>query len=192
MTMPERYVYLDFHIDTNCVNAKALLSDMNQLEAWHVDGVISIEMCRKAQDEAAQGHDTNRARKASSYIYSETIAKTPHEQEMLRKINKVLFPDGTKIPNQWNDVEIVFNAWKYTSILVTNDGDSKRQPGGILGNRDRLADLGIRVMRPSEAVNVVEQAIQKRDRRVMQRIMKTGEQPPDWVGKDLQLGSQGS
>jgi hypothetical protein len=47
-------------------------------------------------------------------------------------------------------------------------------------------------MRPSEAVNVVEQAIQKRDRRVMQRIMKTGEQPPDWVGKDLQLGSQGS
>ncbi len=192
MTMPERYVYLDFHIDTNCVNAKALLSDMNRLEAWHADGVISIEMCRKAQDEAAQGYGTARARKANNYIYSETIAGTQDEQEMLRKINKALFPDGAKSPNQWNDVEIVFNAWKYTSILVTNDGGSKRQPGGILGSRDRLAELGIRVMRPSEAISKVEQAIRERDHRVMQRIMKTGEQPPDWVGKDLPLESQGS
>jgi hypothetical protein len=47
-------------------------------------------------------------------------------------------------------------------------------------------------MRPSEAISEVERAIQKRNRRLIQRIMKTGEQLPDWVGKDLQLESQGS
>ena len=104
---------------------------------------------------------------------------------MLSKINKILFPNGATTPNQWNDVEIVFNAWKYQSILLTNDGGSKRQPGGILGNRDRLAVLGIRVMRPLEAVSEVKQAIQKRDHRVMLETMRTGEQLPDWVGRDL-------
>jgi hypothetical protein len=192
MTMPERYVHLDFHIDTNCVNARALLSDMNRLERWHEEGIICIEMCRKAQDEAAQGQGAARARKAGSYIYSETMAGTPQEQEILGKINRILFPDGAKTSNQWNDVEIVFNAWKYKNILVTNDGGSKRQPGGILGNRERLADLGIRAMSPSEAVSEVEQAIQKRDHHVMLRIMKTGEEPPDWVSRDLQTSSQGS
>ena len=32
MNVPERYVYLDFHIDTNRINAKSRLTYMNILE----------------------------------------------------------------------------------------------------------------------------------------------------------------
>ena len=38
-----------------------------------------------------------------------------------------------------NDIEIVFNAAKYEGILVTADGGSRRQLGGILGNRAALS-----------------------------------------------------
>lgn len=143
MTMPKRYVHLEFQIDTNRINAREALPCMNLLEAWAADGVIQLEMCRKAQDEASQGKSVTRAMKASRYIYSETLAGTSEEQEVLGEISDILFPAGIQTPSQWNDVEIVFNAWKYKCILITDDGGSKRQPGGILGNRERLAQLGM-------------------------------------------------
>jgi len=55
--------------------------------------------------------------------------------------------------NQANDVEVVCEAIKWHAILVTNDGDSKSQARGILGNRRKLQDLGgIQILRPEEAV----------------------------------------
>lgn len=185
MEMPKRDLPLSFHIDTNCINARESLPNMNQLESWHNDGVIYIEISQKAQDEASQGKSVDRARKANNYIYTETLARTPREREFLRKISNILFPTGIQKSNQWNDVEIVFNAWKNQCILITNDGGSKRQPGGILGNQKRLAQLGIRVMSDSEAVNKVKEAIKKRDDRATRRASKSGEELPDWVGKDL-------
>ena len=185
MGMPKRYVHLEFQIDTNRINARETLPHMNTLETWADDGVIQLEMCRKAQDEASQGKSVTRARKASGYIYSETLAGTSKEQEVLRKISEILFPTGIQTSSQWNDVEIVFNAWKDTCILITDDGGSKRQPGGILGNRERLAQLGIRVMRDSEAVSEVKEAIRKRDKLARRRASRTGEKLPEWVGKDL-------
>ena len=46
-----------------------------------------------------------------------------------------MFPNGAKDDNELNDVRIVCEAKKYEAILVTGDGGSKAQPGGILGNR---------------------------------------------------------
>jgi hypothetical protein len=81
-------------------------------------------------------------------------------------------------------VEIVFNARKYGCILVTNDGGSRSQPGGILGNRERLRSLGVQVLTDEEAVAFVRQLIQERDDRERERARFTGEPAPEWVGRD--------
>jgi len=112
---------------------------------------------QKAKILSEQKKNSIRTEKAYSYISTETLASTPDEARMLRKIKDILFPRGVKNINERNDVEILFNAWKYGAILITDDGGSKRQPGGILGNRDKLTALGIQVMRDHEAVEIVKQ-----------------------------------
>ena len=162
----ERYVYRDFQIDANRINARQSLPPMNRLERWANAGVISIEMSETAQTEAAAG-DPARARKAHGHVYSMTLATTPGEQETLRRIEAVLFPEGVRSPNERADVEIVFNAIKYDRILITHDGGSRRQPGGILGHREQLEKLGAHVVTDEEAVALVERCIRERDRRLV-------------------------
>lgn len=70
-------------------------------------------------------------------------------------------------------------------MLVTKDGASKSQPGGILGNRDKLQNIaGIKILSPKEAVDFVASKINERDdfnRRIAQ---ETGKNLPNWTGKD--------
>ena len=187
MNMLERYVYLEFHIDTNRINAKSRLDFMNILEHWHENDVIFLEMAEVAQNEATKSQNSIRTEKAYSYISTETLASTPDEARMLRKIKVILFPRGVKSINERNDVEILFNAWKYRSILITDDGGSKRQPGGILGNRDKLTALGVQVMRDHEAVEIVKQKIVKRDQLAKKIASYKNDPLPEWVGKDLDI-----
>ena len=51
-----------------------------------------------------------------------TKGDTPKEIGQLKKIESVLFPQGVLTESEKNDIEIVFNAWKYGCTLVTNDG----------------------------------------------------------------------
>ena len=95
-----------------------------------------------------------------------------------------MFPQGAKNQNQKNDIEIIFNANKYGSILVTADGASKSQPGGILGHKAELKILGIDVMSDQEAVDYIRNLIQKRDQRAIKMNKSFGLHLPDWVGKD--------
>jgi hypothetical protein len=185
--MPERYVYIDFHIDTNRINSKANLMNMCILEHWDKEGVIYIEMAEVAQEEAAEGRDSNRSEKAYSYIATETLVSTAGEAQLFTQIECILFPGGAANRNERNDVEIVFNAHKYDAILVTDDGDSKRQKGGILGNRMNLENLGIRIMRDQEAVELVKKKIQKRDDNAKRIAIKFGKALPEWIGKDLDI-----
>lgn len=185
--MPERYVYLDFHIDTNRINAESRLNYMNILERWFEDNVIYLEMSEVAQNEAVKSESSIRTEKAYTYVASETLASTSDEIRILKQVKKILFPDGIKSINEKNDVEIVFNAWKYNQILITDDGGSKRQPGGILGNRDKLEAMGIQVLRDHEAVKLVKQKIIQRDQRVNRIATYKKEPLPEWVGKDLEV-----
>jgi len=137
----DRFVYVAFQIDANRINAKNSLGNMNRLETWHRNGVILIHMSQVAQDEARAGRNADRSRKAISYIFTITQGNTADEQARLRAIEGILFPQGAANQNERNDIEVVFNAQKYGTILVTADGGSKRQPGGILGNKDNLARL---------------------------------------------------
>ena len=90
--------------------------------------------------------------------------------------------------NEENDVLIILHAKQNHCILVTNDGGSKRQPKGMLGNNERLLnEIGVKVMSDTEAVELVEGKIIERDdraRRIAQRFCET---LPEWVGKDLYL-----
>lgn len=184
--MIERDVFLDFHIDANRINARSKLPHMNILEQWRERGVISIAMSEVAQKEAAHG---DKAREEKSYIYgaTETLARTFSEIKTLRQLQKLLFPQGIKFQSQRNDVEVVFNAHKYFALLITDDGDSRRQSDGILGKAQQLRELGIQVLRDHEAVELVKQKILARDRIAKELSSTPGEALPDWVGKDLDV-----
>ena len=81
-------------------------------------------------------------------------------------------------------MNIVFNARKYGAILVTHDGASKRQPGGILGSREPLHALGVSVMTAHEAVDYIRRRIAERDKRARRLASERGVKAPNWVGED--------
>ncbi|HYN81819.1 MAG TPA: hypothetical protein VES88_09990 [Gemmatimonadaceae bacterium] len=171
-------------IDANRVNARQADPHMNRLEKWREDEVIELMMAESAYNEARSGGDPRRARKVGFQIFSMTLATTDAEQEELRQIERILFRKGATTQNQRNDVDIVFNAKKYMRILVTADGGSNRQPGGILGNRATLAAIGVRVMTAAEAVALVEQKITERDDFARRLAAEVGVSLPQWVGQD--------
>lgn len=179
-----RRIYRLFMIDANRINSSGRLEHMNTLERWHKDKVINIKMAQPAQDEAARGSNY-RARKAYQYVYTMTESGTLEEAKILKAIENILFPKGASSENEKNDIEIVFNARKYGCILVTNDGGSRRQPGGILGNREKLlSQLGIQVLTDEEAVRLIRELIEERDSRERERSSITGQPLPQWVGRD--------
>ena len=157
---------------------------MNQLEAWHKAGVILIHMSQIANEEAEAGGDARRSKKATSYIFSMTYGDTVDEQAEMRAIERMLFPNGADSQNERNDVEVVFNAKKYGAVLVTADGGSKRQPGGILGNRDALRRLGVSVVTDAEAVEIVRKKIAERDARLRAKAASSNSVLPSWIGSD--------
>jgi hypothetical protein len=95
-----------------------------------------------------------------------------------------VFPRGATTPSQRNDVEIAFCAWKYLAYLVTGDGGSNRQRRGLLGSRDALAELGVRVIRAEEMVGLVVDQLLWRDRNAINAWKVMGRPLPAWVGQD--------
>jgi hypothetical protein len=184
--MPDRRLTLEFYIDTNRINARGGLPSMKKLEEWHRNGVISIQMPQAARHEITRGKNAkDQIKKAKRYICSIVPGEMQTQyQHIVDKIEKILFPSGAKTQNQIEDVRNVFDAAYYMAILVTNEGDSKRQPGGILGNRNKLAKIGIEVMRDWEAVELVKEKIRQRDERARKVASMTGQPLPEWVGTD--------
>ncbi len=172
-------------IDTNRINSRQALENMNQLEAWANSDVIDLDMSERALEEASAGNDTKRRAKAIDHIFSVTYADTPGERARIKRIEEILFPGGATNRNQKSDVEIVFNAAKYCYILITNDGGSKTQPGGILGNAVRLKkELDIEVMSDVDVVALVKRRIAQRDALCRRISQETNEPLPEWVGLD--------
>ncbi len=172
-----------FHIDANRINSKQARANMNRLERWAADGVIDIQMSGVAHKEAGSGN-RGRSQKANQYIFTLQTASTADERRKREAIEQVLFPSGARTEGERNDVMIVADALKWTAILVTSDGGSKRQPGGILGNRQALRGLGVTVMTDGEAVEFVLSKIEDRDRLAREYSDRTGEPLSAWVGCD--------
>ena len=170
--MRSRETFIYIQIDTNRINARQSLENMNRLEKWRRDGVIGLLMSDIAYSEAKAGDNARRSRKASGYIYSCSF-----DFQMRAQISKILFPNGCQDQGDENDVRIVCNARSYGHILVTADGV-------ILKNHEALAQLGLRVRTDAEAVAMVENAIRERDAEAREIAPITGEQLPLWVGMD--------
>ena len=181
----QRFIGRTFHIDTNCINARNSLDAMNQLEKLNNDGVILLEMPNAAYIEASFSHNNRRTKKANSYTYTLPTNDVRSETIQRKLIEDILFPEGINTKSKENDVKIVFDALKYGAILVTNDGESNRQPKGILGNRTQLKELGLTVLTASEAVTYVRKLIVERDQNVVEQCKKRNIQPPEWVGEDI-------
>jgi hypothetical protein len=182
-SMQRRMLYIPIlHIDTNLINARGQLVAVNQLERWFEDGVILINLSSTAHIEAEAGNDQQRTRKANQQIFTAT-SPIPTDDPQFKKVELSLFPNGAKNENQRNDVRIVCEAVKYHAILVTGDGDSKRQPGGILGNRDKLRNM-VQIMSPDEAVNFVRTKIRDRDEFNCRVAEVYGGKLPPWTGQD--------
>lgn len=80
-------------------------------------------------------------------------------------------------------MKIIFDAAKYAAILVTGDGGSKSQPGGIIGNRDKLRDV-VKILSLEEAVTFIREKIQERDEFNKRVSKEIGGQLPAWTGLD--------
>ncbi len=185
ITLKRRMLYGPvLHIDTNLINSRRKLPAVNRLEKWYADGVILINMAGIAREEALAGGDTRRTQKANQQIFTVT-PPAPIDSTRFKAIELVVFPGGAKDENQRNDVRIVADAIQYAAILVTNDGGSKSQPGGILGNRDTLTrQFGIRILSAEEAVDFVRSKIRERDDFNRQVVWEFGGTLPDWTDAD--------
>ena len=171
-----------FHIDTNLINARQKLSAVNQLEKWAEDDVILLNMSGTAHVEAQAGGNLARTRKANRQIFTVTPAADPSSAEY-RRVENALFPECARTQSERNDVRIVCDAAHYAATLVTGDGGSKSQPGGILGNRHKVANL-VRIFTTDEAVTFVRGKIRERDEFNARVAREIGGEPPDWTGQD--------
>jgi hypothetical protein len=170
-------------IDTNRINSRGKLDAMNQIEKWKDDGVVLTNMSGVSFKEALAGNDPSRTRKAYQQIFTLTDTSIDKSSSQYKKISSILFPKGVKNMNEENDVKIVYEAAHYSAILITNDGGSRKQPGGILGHREELRDL-VQIMTDDEAVTFIKQKIFERDNRARFDATGSGEALPDWVEKD--------
>lgn len=183
ISMERRLLYIPIlHIDTNLINARQKLPAVNQLEKWHEDEVILINMSSTAHGEAKADGNAMRVKKANTNIYTATPPFGASDP-LYQKVETALFPRGTRDENQRNDVRIVCEAAKSAAILVTGDGGSKTQPGGILGNRHKLKDV-VQILSPDEAVEFVRQKISERDTFNIRFVKEFGGELPPWTGCD--------
>ncbi len=123
-----------------------------------------------------------RIRKANQNIFTAT-EPIPPSHPRYKQVEAALFPDGVRDENQRNDVRIVCEAAQYAAILVTGDGGSKKQPGGILGNRHKLKGV-VQILFPDEAVDFVREKIRERDEFNIRLVKEFGGELPPWTGRD--------
>lgn len=100
-----------------------------------------------------------------------------------KQVSGIVFPNGVKDQNQSNDVKIICHASHYQAILITNDGGSKKQPGGILGNAKNLKNIAT-IYSPTEAVDFIRKKIRERDEHNQKINEHTGKPVPEWAGCD--------
>lgn len=182
--MQRRMLYTPiFHIDTNLINARCSLPTMNRIEKWAADEIILVNMSGVSFKESLAGNNATRTKKTLAQLFTLTDENIDITCKLYREIESTIFPGGAKNQNQHNDVKIVYEAAHWNAILVTRDGASKSQPGGILGRRDKLRDF-VQILSDTEAVEFVRRKIAERD--ALNRLVakETGERLPAWVGED--------
>jgi len=160
---PELFLGRAFVIDANCIDSRRASPDIELLKLWRDEGRIFLNMTSVSQDEASAGKSMARRRESFRFLAYRVEDDSAAVRSKRKAIEVVLFPSGVRSPNEQNDVEICLACAYYGATLITRDGGSKRQPGGILGNRTRLSALGVNAMTPAEAVTHIRALIAKHE-----------------------------
>ncbi|MBE0550152.1 MAG: hypothetical protein IH627_21335 [Rubrivivax sp.] len=147
-----------FFLDANCVNTRQKNDALNRLEALRKQRLITLLYADVTHSEAGHGSQT-RTDKAASYTYTKFEPYCEGNDATKRAIEIVLFPEGARTQNQKNDVLAVYHAERLRWPLVTMDGASNTQPGGILGNAGKLEKLGVEVLTPEQAIERAERLL---------------------------------
>jgi hypothetical protein len=180
--MPSRNLDLVYHLDANRINAIQKNASVNQLEQWHKNEVIFLEMSGTAYDEARSGSGLDsdiRREKADDYTFIAANDSLGFEGEWRTLIEQILFPHGAKAQNERNDISILLDAKIGGATLITSDRSH------ILQNADRLSSsVGIRVITAKQAVIEIRKCIRRRDAVSNNIARTTGCEVPEWVGKD--------
>ena len=175
-----------FQIDTNAINGTQNDANLNKLEQWNEDGVICLNMSHIARVEAKKNLYIPRIQKADAQIYTideEWESGIKVNPNFYEEVRTALFSKVILEPNEENDVLIVCEAIKFGASLITSDGNSKNQPGGILGNKEKLSHR-LRIFSPLDAVNFVRVKIKERDDFNRQFITHYRGALPPWTGTD--------
>ena len=180
--MPSRNLDLVYHLDANRINAKQQNDSVSQIEQWHKNKVIFLEMSRTAYDEAGSGSglDSNsRREKADDYTFISTNDSLGVKIEWRTLIEQIVFPHGAKEQNEKNDISILLDAKMGGATLITSDRFHILHYADMLSSR-----VGIRVITAKQAVSEIRQCIRRRDAVARNISRKTGRKLPKWVGKD--------
>lgn len=148
-----------YHLDANCVNSRQRLADVNRLEQWERDGVIRLMYSRVAHGEAEDGYDIRRWSKVNAYFWEAPVDNLDDENNRIKEIENVVFLGGAKNTSEVNDVKILYTAWKAGATLITRDGESKMHRR-ILSSKQKLLEIGIRVVSTRDAVLEIENYLQ--------------------------------
>lgn len=173
-----------YQLDANRINAMQKDPHVNQLEVWHKRKVIFLEMSLTAYEEASFGN-FRRSEKANDYTWMRLNEAWPGIDEFRKSIADIIFPGGPRSQQEINDVILLLTAKMSFATVVTLDGGSNRQPGGMLGSADRLlSEAGIRVLTAEHAVDEIRECIRIRDDTARTVFAASGRRLPKWVGKD--------
>ena len=184
--MPHR-VGQPFIVDSNRVNSRGALPAMTTLRKWADAGDIKLDYTEEiwAELENSQNPKIQAASRELGARFANSLDEK-EEAEERSKIAQIVFPNGLQFDSDRVDVDTIRIAQLWNAIVITNDGDSKRQPGGILGAKRRLhQEIGVEVMRDFEAEKLVIQLIRERDRMEIGLAAKEGREPAAWVRWEL-------
>jgi len=174
---------LKFVIDTCLVNTKAKNSHMNAFEKWERDGIITAYSTKGLWEET-RGTPFYKKATGRSSLHAKSCDESENER-LRQRIQEIVFPQGTKSPNDRVDVEAIRVSKVWGAIFVTNDGASRRQPGGILGARDRLhQEIGVQIMRAQEAAELIKRRIVGRDDLEAWAAARENRPLAEWYQKD--------
>jgi hypothetical protein len=139
-------------------------SELDKIKKWEEDGVITLEVSFSVIDESGRGsHGEPRLSEVDNYVHLEGNNFLGKENEEKKKIEDIVFPNGAKKKNEKMDIQILYDVRCSGATLITLDGNSNSQPRGILGSKNELENLCIRVLSPLDAVSEIENLIKERD-----------------------------
>ena len=189
--IPQR-VGQPFIADTNRVNSRGKLPAMNALKKWAAAGDIKLVYTEEIQAELERWQNP-KIRKASrelSVLFAQSCSEI-EEKDQREKISNILFPEGLRFASDRVDVDTIRIAQLWGAIVITDDGDSKTQPGGILGAASRLhREIDVQVMRDFEAEKLVARLIRERDQMEISFAAQEGREIASWCSKPVEPEQQ--